>query len=49
MIASNKFKYHNSEKGEDGTSNSFAFGNGDEVHIVLKLKEKKLIFTLKSD
>ena len=49
MIASNKFKYHNREKGEDRTSNSFAFGNGDEVHIVLKLKEKKVIFILKRD
>ena len=49
MIVSNTFKWNTSDNGENGLSNSFAFGKGDEVVISLKLKEKKVVFTVKND
>lgn len=44
MLASNGYKYNNSEKAEDGTMTGVGFEKGDEVVVCFKAKEKKLIF-----
>jgi hypothetical protein len=49
MIASNKFKWNFSENNENGQSSSFAFYKNDEVVISLKLKDKKVVFSVKND